>query len=366
MSKEKEDIIVIGAGLTALMCALKAQLQNPNSQVHIIAQVLPGDPPPTAWTTGASRGYHGCVKMGFSNFEEMTISNLQELSDSQPSLYHRFQHMEYFAANEIAETRLLTVSEFQVLPLDQLPEGAKHGASFLSISFDPTKVANDILGRFLTAGGRMLRGTVRHIQEVIEAGTTAFEKATNSGEEVLRPPAAILVCVGLGARFIGGLEDTGVFPIRMQALKLRAPWIVTGQAYYNNETAPILSIVPLSNGDVLVSGEHVLNDWFGKPRRSATELLLEKAGQICPALIPHDADSKLGLRSLLVWEGCDIFAGRKNGPRLDIETFQIHGSLRRVPVIWCYGYGAAETQSFMGIAESAINLLQAAIEQARL
>lgn len=42
-------------------------------------------------------------------------------------------------------------------------------------------------------------------------------------------PAAIIACPGIGARFLGGIEDKDVYPVRGQTILLRAPWIKYGR-----------------------------------------------------------------------------------------------------------------------------------------
>lgn len=39
---------------------------------------------------------------------------------------------------------------------------------------------------------------------------------------------AVVVCTGIGARFLGGVEDSEVFPIRGQTVIVRAPWVRFG------------------------------------------------------------------------------------------------------------------------------------------
>ncbi|EEB97841.1 hypothetical protein MPER_02753, partial [Moniliophthora perniciosa FA553] len=67
--------------------------------------------------------------------------------------------------------------------------------------------------------GIIVRGTVSHIAQVIEGGIGVFSHSTPL------PPDAIVVCAGLGTRFLGGIEDKAMYPIRGQTVLLRAPWV---------------------------------------------------------------------------------------------------------------------------------------------
>jgi D-amino-acid oxidase len=57
-----------------------------------------------------------------------------------------------------------------------------------------------------------------------------------------------VVCVGLGARLLGGVDDRDVYPIRGQVVLIRAPWIKFGVS----EKTPdhISYIIPRQSGDV--------------------------------------------------------------------------------------------------------------------
>jgi hypothetical protein len=60
----------------------------------------------------------------------------------------------------------------------------------------------------------------------------------------------VVVCVGLGARFLGGVEDKDVYPIRGQTVLLRAPWIRFGRSVSNSKEGISTYIIPRPGGDV--------------------------------------------------------------------------------------------------------------------
>jgi hypothetical protein len=97
--------------------------------------------------------------------------------------------------------------------------------SYTALTIETPLYLNYLLARFLASGGSIVRGTVQHINQVIEGGARIF-----SGPRTLQgcPPDAIVVCVGLGARTLGGVEDKDVYPIRGQTVLLRAPWVTLG------------------------------------------------------------------------------------------------------------------------------------------
>ncbi len=92
------------------------------------------------------------------------------------------------------------------------------GSSFTTVTIDVPVYLNYLFSRFLSKGGAAVKGQVQHIKQVIEGGVGAFTGAKNCPK-----PVAIVVCVGLGARFLGGIEDKDMYPIRGQTVLVQAP-----------------------------------------------------------------------------------------------------------------------------------------------
>jgi len=100
--------------------------------------------------------------------------------------------------------------------------------------------------RFTSKGGRILRGTVQHIQQVIEGGAYLF---TKEGDPA--PPDAVVVCTGLGTRFLGGVEDKDLYPTRGQTVVVRAPWVRFGITIADVK-GKLTYVIPRRSGDVRV------------------------------------------------------------------------------------------------------------------
>lgn len=100
----------------------------------------------------------------------------------------------------------------------------------------------------------MFRGTVRHLDEIVHGGVASFQRlkdGTVPADGAI--PSAIVVCLGMGARFLGGVEDKTLRALQVPVLKLRLPTVTTGRAFYDNlEGAPTFFIVPLGDGIVSV------------------------------------------------------------------------------------------------------------------
>lgn len=101
------------------------------------------------------------------------------------------------------------------------------------------------MSRFLNNGGTVIRGTVQHIDQLVEGG----EYAISGGDEGPMPPDAIVICAGLGARTLGGVDDHEVYPIRGQTVLLRAPWIRFGRTL-SSTNGMWTYVIPRKSGDV--------------------------------------------------------------------------------------------------------------------
>ena len=118
--------------------------------------------------------------------------------------------------------------------------------SFTTISIDVPIYLNYLLTQFLANGGRILRGSVQHIPQIIEGGTSLF-----SGGNANDPaPDAIVVAVGLGARFLGGIEDKAMYPVRGRTVLVRAPWVRFGRTKVTGSDDLMTYIIPRRSGDV--------------------------------------------------------------------------------------------------------------------
>ena len=85
---------------------------------------------------------------------------------------------------------------------------------------------------------------MQHINQIIEGGTSLF----SGGNVNDPPPDAVVVAVGLGARFLGGVEDKAMYPVRGQTVLVRAPWVRSGKSVITE--SGLTYIIPRRSGDV--------------------------------------------------------------------------------------------------------------------
>ena len=131
--------------------------------------------------------------------------------------------------------------QFKITPPESLPSPIfKAGLQFTTITIDTPNYLLWLYETFTSSGGRFIRASVQHVQQIIDG-------AFGTGQPA--PPDVVVVCAGIGARMLGGVEDRDVHPIRGQTVLIRAPWVKFGK------TASSLDglwtyVIPRSSGNV--------------------------------------------------------------------------------------------------------------------
>lgn len=101
-----------------------------------------------------------------------------------------------------------------------------------------------------------MRGTVQHISQIAEGGPHVFASPARATKSQVD---GIVVCAGLGARTLGGVDDQDVFPVRGQVVLLRAPWIRFGRTASHAEQGLWTYVIPRRSGDVGPLATYILS-----------------------------------------------------------------------------------------------------------
>ncbi|KAF7761404.1 hypothetical protein Agabi119p4_9396 [Agaricus bisporus var. burnettii] len=371
-------------------------------------------------------------------FEKDTFRTLWELSEpgsETDECFFRISETEYFHGERITDNSpgpepLEEMPMYKPIPPQDLPPNAISGCTFNTVTIDTPIYLNWLFTRFIGRGGRTVRGHVQHLSQIIEGGISIFgdrysakavakyavEKLglspratpppspspvptdlpavkTGDAEGLVQHSAdkihvrrehgrvdAVIVCTGLSTRFMGGVEDMSVYPIRGQTVLLRAPWVRTGitESGQKNEKGEevVTYIIPRRSGDVVIGGTRVANDWYPHPREETTSEILTRALKLCPQLAPPEVRAirppQLGdLLSHVVGEGCGLRPARENGIRIESEWWDVQGKLdehrtngdlgdkEKVLVVYNYGHAGYGYQTSWGTARKAADLLEA-------
>ncbi|KAK7018968.1 nuclear export factor [Favolaschia claudopus] len=364
--QDLKQVVVIGAGVVGLTTAVRIQ-ERGGYHVEIVAETLPSDPKSIKYTSHWAGAHH--VSLAGSDvrqqkMDQETFKTMWELSapgGPAEGCFLRIHQEEYYAEGRANPEVLKVMPEYQALPTSALPPQCVEGISFKTLTIDSPVYLNYLLSRFLAAGGSIVRGSVQHIAQVIEGGSGIF-----SGRKTLASPAAVVVCVGLGARTLGGVEDKDIYPIRGQTVVLRAPWIKFGRTI-SSKLGLWTYIIPRRSGDIVVGGIKVENDWYPVPRHETTEDILRRGFALCPELAPPEVRAQRepvleDLQPIIIEEGCGLRPGRKGGIRLEVEWVNSQDQ-KKVPIVFNYGHGGYGYQSSWGSATIASELLEKALAE---
>ncbi|KAL4251974.1 DAMOX/DASOX family protein [Abortiporus biennis] len=348
-TSESKHVVVIGAGVVGLTTAVKIQ-EHGSYNVTIIAETFPTDPKSIRYTSlwaGAHHVSHAEGEAKQQKIDEDTFKVMWELSapgGEAEGCFLRLPQTDYFYDGR--DTHLDWMPDFKKLSEDSLIQDAQTGISFTTLTIDTPVYLPYLLSRFLSKGGRIVRASVQHINQIVEGGADVFS-FSHAGKNI---PDAIVACPGLGARTLGGIEDKDVYPTASHA--------ADGLWTY---------IIPRRSGDVIVGGTKEDNDWFPVARHSTTLEILARGLALCPEIAPPEIRSGRtptvdDLLPILLEEGCGFRPARKGGIRLGVEWINGGKSKSKIPLVFNYGHGGGGYQSSWGSAEIALDLLSKALE----
>ncbi|KAH9849568.1 D-amino-acid oxidase [Lenzites betulinus] len=368
-SSKPKNVVVIGAGVVGLTTALKIQ-EKGGYNVTIIAETYPTDPKNIEYTSiwaGAHHVSHAADDVKAMAIDRETFDVMWELSapgGDAERCFFRIPQTDYLLDGR--DECLDWMPNFKKLAGDELVAGALVGTSFKTVTIDTPTYLPYLLSRFIARGGNIVRGEIQHISQVIEGGPDLFLRGKASPE----PVDALVVCSGLGARSLGGVEDKDVYPVRGQVVLIRAPWIDFGRTVSHAEQGLWTYVIPRRCGNVILGGTKQDNDWYSAARPETTTEILERCLALCPELVPPAIRAERegtidDLRPLILEEGCGFRPQRKGGVRLDVEWVQgVRPGQQKVPVVFNYGHGGGGYQSSWGTATVALDLLEKALASA--
>jgi D-amino-acid oxidase len=147
-----------------------------------------------------------------------------------------------------------SVVQFKIHLPDTLPYFATHSVSFSSLTMTPTTYLLRLTRLFISLGGHLHQ---HHLSSLSSLSSLDFLPS---------PPSAVVLCIGLGARSLIGLEDEKpVYPVRGQVVVLEAPWIKTGWtrqegSLSGGEGGQRTYVIPRGNGEVVIGGTRDADD----------------------------------------------------------------------------------------------------------
>ncbi|KAG8795293.1 hypothetical protein FRC12_016307 [Ceratobasidium sp. 428] len=349
-------IVVIGAGVIGLTTAIR--VLELGYKVTILAEHLPGDKKSIEYASPWATAHHVSLAGEDVRQQEMDretfqiMWNMSEDDNPAAKCFKRIQQFEHFIGTRDLYKGIEFMPNFRALKFEELAPSSDSGCTFTTVAIDPGVYLPYLVSVFLSKGGSITRTRIIHVSQVAQGSYTSSR------------PDAIIVCAGLGARFLGGVEDKDVYPIRGQTTLLRAPWIKVG-CTQSNKNQTWTYAIPRPGGDVMIGGTRGVNDWYPHPRPETTDEIIARVLLIAPEIAPpqsrlHGREPTVDdVKSIVVEIGCGLRPGRKDGIRLEIGSVEWEGG--KTPIIFNYGHAGYGYQSSWGSASIAVNLLKKAL-----
>lgn len=365
-----------------MVCLLESQFYKQHRPpIHIIADHLPNDPFDAKYASTIAGAHHlsfaddGDGRQRKWDMRTFQVMYEQWRQSGEDSGLMALKQTELF----VGQNDHLKIYEehpnFMTLPASELPPAVDHAVSFTSLTITPSVYLNRLLKQISVLSNGQAKIHRFHLPSLSFLSHPSIRALI--GQE---RPAAVMVCVGLGALVLGDVNDSSMYPTRGQVVKVRAPWVRSGYtrqigSLNGGEGGERTYVIPRANGEIILGGTREEGDWYPYPREATTRDILRRAIEICPNLCPANlvAQPLSGtdrrpsilasdeqspsyenpLDSLVIDSLVGFRPSRKGGIRLergpDLDE--------NTAVIYNYGHGGAGWQSSWGTAEEAVALL---------
>lgn len=123
-------------------------------------------------------------------------------------------------------------------------------------------------------------------------GVTFTQRKLSHVSQAFMPGAqTVFNCTGLGARTLGGVKDTRMYPTRGQVV-VKAPHVRENTMRWGVDYATYLIKRPHSNDQLILGGFMQRDDWMANTYRVQTEDILRPTVQLYPRLLSENAGGK--------------------------------------------------------------------------
>ena len=328
----KNEVVVVGAGVSGLTCAVR--LLEVGYGVRVIAAELPGTgpapaagkPPPEMCSKRAAAiwyPYHVQPLKKVAHWGNVSLACYRELTEVAGSGVKIVPLTLFFGDDPgPAEWALLEGCDRERLADGDLPADYAAGIRLQVPFIDTTVFLPFVEARVHALGGTLdRRPPFRSLAE-------------------LRELAPVVVnCTGLGARDL--CNDADVFPNRGQVLRVQAPAVTRWSVALPRGGGPVY-VFPRSS-DCILGGTSEPGEWTEQPE----EATLARIQDACRALEPS-----LTAGYERVGEAAGLRPERTSGVRLEAEALGDGGA-----VIHNYGHGGGGFTVAWGCAEEVAGLV---------
>ena len=300
-------VIVIGAGVVGLSCAVR--LQQAGHQVDVVARDLPLETTSAVaaaiWYPYRAYPYERVTRWSATTYHE--LERLAADPDTGVRMVEGTELHRQPTADPWWSTAVPALTRVTVMP-----EPYVDGWTFRTPVVEMPVYLRWLTRRLVDGGGTLTRMALGGLPDEAEVVVNAS---------------------GLGARLMSG--DTSVLPVRGQVVYLEQ----VGLDHWWLDPEGPTYVVPRSH-DIVVGGTDEEGEWSRTPDPAVAERILERAGAIVPQIrTARVLRHKVGLRPAR--------------PEVRLEE-ERRGTAR---VVHCYGHGGAGVTLSWGCAEEAAALV---------
>lgn len=314
----------------------------PGSDVLVVAEYMPGDES-INYTSPYAGGNFSCITGDDAEtlvFDKHTYTNLAALQaklggpkcglDVTPST----EYWSFVPAAAKITSLKSYLKDFHEIPLADLLEGAQYGITFTTWNFNCPKFLASLQKYLMLQNVQFARQKLTHISQAFEPGAST-----------------VFNCTGIGAKRLGGVDDTAVYPTRGQVVVVKAPHITENVMFWGKDFATYIIKRPWSHDQLILGGFMQKDDWTPDVLQSQTADILARTTKLCPKILkanPH-GEAVSDLEVLRVVAG--LRPSRHGGVRIEKQSLYDGKS-----VIHNYGAAGYGYQAGLGMADKAVNL----------
>ncbi|SPN96474.1 probable D-amino-acid oxidase [Cephalotrichum gorgonifer] len=331
-SDSRASITILGGGIIGLNVALVLAERGYGPSITVIAEYLPGDT-----SVRYTSPWAGCNFSAISGtdtnalrWDRLGYAHLAKLATEQPreSFVRRTESIEYWDEN-IPHDKIKSMADyledFKVLPQEDLPEGAKFGVAFTTLTVNAPAHIQYLQCRLRDEYG------VRFIRQKLPGLQAAFSNPTTK---------VVFNCTGNAARTLPGVEDPKCYPTRGQVVLTRAPNVTKNIMRHGKDYETYIIPRPFSNGNVILGGYMQKGNGDDSTYGYETEDILQRTTHLHPQLREQTFEV------LSVASG--LRPSREGGARVEKDEILVDGEKRSV--VHNYGAGGTGFQAGYGMA----------------
>lgn len=312
------------------------------SQIEYLAEFLPGDES-IRYTSPYAGGNFSCITgndpetLAFDKYTYTNLHSILKKIGGPAAGLQRTVSTEYWDQKP-PKAKLSSLKSYLIdykeIDASELPKGVEFGIRFLSWSFNCPKFLNSVKNYLEANGVKFTQKKLSHISQAFLPGTKV-----------------VFNCSGLGARSLGGVEDTNMYPTRGQVLVVKAPHVTENVMRWGSDYATYIIKRPHSNDQLILGGFMQKDDWTPDTLLEQSQDILNRASDLLPELLTANPRGSHYEDLEIVRVAAGLRPSRHGGVRIERENCD-EGKI----VIHNYGASGYGYQSGLGMAEKSVRL----------